>query len=115
MALTQTAIQLAQSKEVLLDLDKQVMEELQTQTVNLKNATEQLMAQLMSWEQRYLLKSPINGKVTFLSVWSPNQNVESGASVFVVVPMALTFCWEQQQKHLPPIPHFDLDSIRSER
>ena len=86
MALTQTAIQLAQSKEVLLDLDKQVMEELQTQTVNLKNATEQLMAQLMSREQRYLLKSPINGKVTFLSVWSPNQNVESGASVFVVAP-----------------------------
>ena len=86
MALTQTAIQLAQSKEVLLDLDKQVMEELQTQTVNLKNATEQLMAQLMSWEQRYLLKSPINGKVTFLSLWSPNQNVESGASVFVVAP-----------------------------
>lgn len=86
MTLTQTAIQLTQSKEVLLDLKKQAMEEEQTQAVNLKNATEQLMVQLTSWEQRYLLKSPIGGKVTFLSVWSPNQNVESGASVFVVAP-----------------------------
>lgn len=86
MTLTQTAIQLAQSREVLLDLDRQAMEELQAQTVNLKNATEQLIAQLTSWEQRYVLKSPISGKVTFLSVWSPNQNVESGANIFVVAP-----------------------------
>lgn len=86
MALTQTAIQLAQSKEMLLDLKKQAMEEEQTQAVNLKNATEQLMVQITSWEQRYLLKSPIGGRVTFLSVWSPNQNVESGASIFVVAP-----------------------------
>lgn len=86
MALTQTAMQVLQSREALLDLDKQAMEELQTQTVSLKNATEQLITQLTSWEQRYVLKSPISGKVTFLSVWSPNQNVESGASIFVVAP-----------------------------
>lgn len=86
MTLTQTAMQLLQSREVLLDLDKQAMEELQTQTVSLKNTTEQLITQLTSWEQRYVLKSPISGKVTFLSVWSPNQNVESGASIFVVAP-----------------------------
>lgn len=86
MALTQTALQLTQSKEALLDLKKMALEEEQTQIVNLKNATEQLMVQLTSWEQRYLLKSPINGKVTFLSVWSPNQNVETGTTVFVVAP-----------------------------
>lgn len=86
MALTQTAIQLTQLKEALLDLKKMALEEEQTQIVNLKNATEQLMVQLTSWEQRYLLKSPISGKVTFLSIWSPNQNVESGASIFVVAP-----------------------------
>lgn len=32
------------------------------------------------------LKSSIGGKFTFLSVWSLNQNIESGASAFVVAP-----------------------------
>lgn len=86
MSLTQTSIQIEQSKATLLDLKKQALEEEQRYRVNLKNATEQLIAQLTSWEQQYLLKSPVNGKVTFLSVWSQNQNVEAGKSIFVVAP-----------------------------
>lgn len=86
MAMTQVAMQIEQSNETLLDLRKQALEEEQSQAVNLKNAVEQLMAQLHSWEQRYLLRSPVNGKVTFLGVWSPNQNVEAGVTVFVVAP-----------------------------
>lgn len=86
MSLTQTSIQIEQSKAALLDLKKQALEEEQRYRVNLKNATEQLIAQLTSWEQQYLLKSPVNGKVTFLSVWSQNQNVEAGKSIFVVAP-----------------------------
>lgn len=86
MAMTQVAMQIEQSNEVLLDLRKQALEEEQSQTVNLKNAVEQLVAQLHSWEQRYMLKSPVGGKVTFQRVWSANQNVEAGETVFVVAP-----------------------------
>lgn len=86
MALTQTSLQIEQAKEILLDIRKQALEEEQTQAVNLKNATEELSAQLSSWEQDYVLKAPVAGRVTFLSVWSSNQNVESGATVFVVAP-----------------------------
>ena len=45
-----------------------------------------MQSQLTAWEQRYLLRSPVGGKVTFLNVWSVNQYVESGATVFVVAP-----------------------------
>lgn len=86
MAMTQVAMQIEQSNEALLDLRKQAFEEEQSQAVNLKNAVEQLMAQLYSWEQRYVLKSPVGGKITFQRVWSPNQNVEAGETVFVVAP-----------------------------
>lgn len=86
MALTQTIIQRDQSKAVLLDLKKEGLEEEQRYLLALKNATEQLMVQLTSWEQQYILKSPVDGKVTFLSVWSANQNVEIGKSIFVVAP-----------------------------
>lgn len=87
MQLTQTAIQIEQSKELLLDLEKQALEEEQTQIVNLKNSVEQLMAQINTWEQRYLLKTPVEGKVTLMSVWNQNQNVETGNTVFVVAPV----------------------------
>lgn len=86
MSVTQTSIQIEQSKAALLDLKKQALEEEQSYMLALKNATEQLMAQLTSWEQKYLLKSPVSGKVTFLSVWSENQNIEIGKSIFVVAP-----------------------------
>ncbi|MCE8685258.1 HlyD family efflux transporter periplasmic adaptor subunit [Bacteroides fragilis] len=86
MQLTQVDMQIEQSEETLLDLEKQAFEEQQTQEVNLRNATDQLLGQLAAWEQHYLLRSPVGGKVTFLNVWSVNQYVESGATVFVVAP-----------------------------
>ena len=86
MQLTQVDMQIEQSEEALLDLEKQAFEEQQTQEVNLRNATDQLLGQLAAWEQHYLLRSPVGGKVTFLNVWSVNQYVESGATVFVVAP-----------------------------
>ena len=86
MQLTQVDMQIEQSEEALLDLEKQAFEEQQTQEVNLRNATDQLLGQLAAGEQHYLLRSPVGGNVTFLNVWSVNQYVESGATVFVVAP-----------------------------
>ena len=54
MQLTQVDMQIEQSEETLLDLEKQAFEEKQTQAVNLRNATDQLQSQLTAWEQRYL-------------------------------------------------------------
>lgn len=86
MSLLQTKIQLVQHEENLLDIRKQAYEEEHTYQTELKNAIEQLIAQLSTWKQSYLLKSPICGKATFMTVWSRNQNVKSGETVFVVQP-----------------------------
>lgn len=86
MSLLQAEMQLEQQEENLLDLGKQAYDEEQNHKLELKNAVEQLEAQLSSWEQNYLFCSPICGKVTFMTVWSRNQNVESGETVFVVQP-----------------------------
>jgi multidrug resistance efflux pump len=57
----------------------------------LKERSDILMNQLKEWEQAFILKSPINGQVTFTSFWSSNQFVASGSVVFTVVP-------QQEQK-----------------
>lgn len=86
MSLTQVGMQIEQSKENLLDIRHQALTEEQRYEVNLKNAVEQLQVSLTSWEQHYLLVAPLSGKLTFMSVWSKNQNMTAGESVFVIAP-----------------------------
>jgi multidrug resistance efflux pump len=42
------------------------------------------------WEQKYVLKAEMDGKVTFLDVWAKNQWIQAGQHVFTVIPQAST-------------------------
>ncbi|MRT93863.1 HlyD family secretion protein [Ancylomarina sp. 16SWW S1-10-2] len=67
-----------------LDLDKEKQrKELQDVIIQ---TNDNLIAQMDIWEQNYLLKSPIDGSVSFNSFWSANQNVKQGDKVFTVIP-----------------------------
>lgn len=86
MSLSQIEMQIEQDRGNLLDLHHQALTEEQKYTQNLKNATGQLQASITSWEQRYLLVAPISGKLTFMSVWSDDQYLTFGESLFVIAP-----------------------------
>ena len=45
-----------------------------------------MLASIESWEQTFLLVSPIEGTVTFNTVWTNHQFVTAGDKVFAVVP-----------------------------
>jgi HlyD family secretion protein len=49
----------------------------------------QLKAAIEEWELMYVLKSPMDGKVTFTGYWTENQNVTAGSEIFSVVPNAI--------------------------
>ncbi|MBC7920341.1 MAG: HlyD family efflux transporter periplasmic adaptor subunit [Ferruginibacter sp.] len=53
---------------------------------NVENTLKTLESQLDTWEQRYLLQTPIAGKVAFVKYRSDNQFVRSGEEVMTVVP-----------------------------
>jgi HlyD family secretion protein len=61
-------------------------EEENTKLATLKERYDNLSSQLISWEQNYVLKTPIAGQVTFNNYWSINQFVSNGSVVFTVVP-----------------------------
>ncbi|TYQ00347.1 HlyD family secretion protein [Tenacibaculum adriaticum] len=46
----------------------------------------QLKKVIKDWEQQFVLKSSIEGKVSFLSYWSENQSVNPGDLVFTIIP-----------------------------
>jgi len=53
---------------------------------NVIQSYNQLKRSLKTWELKYVLKSSINGKVSFLSFWSANQTVNTGDLVFTIIP-----------------------------
>lgn len=57
-----------------------------TYSQDLQNAEQNLKTALSTWDQKFLLRSPINGKVTVFDIWDQYQNVEIGKVLFTVVP-----------------------------
>lgn len=85
-SLKQSELQLIQGKENLLDLQQQATELERKYKLSLQNASEELSAQIKTWEQNYLLVSPIAGVVNQMGVWSNNQNINTGETVFTIIP-----------------------------
>ncbi len=46
----------------------------------------QLKKVIKDWEHRYVLKSDIDGKVSFMNYWNENQTVAQGDLVFTIIP-----------------------------
>ena len=57
---------------------------------NVIRSFQQLKKAIEEWEQKYVLKAEIEGKVTFLDVWAKNQWVQAGQHVFSIIPKAST-------------------------
>ena len=53
---------------------------------SLELAYQNLNNEILNWEQQYVLKSPIDGKITIFDVWNKNQNVRVGDILFTIVP-----------------------------
>ena len=85
-SLKQSELQLMQGEENLLDLQQQATELERRYKLSLHNALEALNAQIKAWERDFLLVSPIEGVVNQMGVWSRNQNVNLGETIFIVTP-----------------------------
>ncbi len=53
---------------------------------NVIQSYNQLKRSIRNWELKYVLKSSVKGKVSFLSLWNKNQTVNPGDLVFTVIP-----------------------------
>jgi multidrug resistance efflux pump len=53
---------------------------------NVIHAFYQLKKALKDWDLNYVLRSSMDGKVSFLQLWAANQTVSSGDNVFSIIP-----------------------------
>jgi HlyD family secretion protein len=89
-SLNSLQIQIGQLKESLLDTKQQDVEKTNGLQTLLQTLVSQLQTGIEEWELSYVLRAPVDGKVTFANYWVENQNVSSGEEVFTVVPVSQT-------------------------
>lgn len=79
-------INLLQSEQSVLDLRKQLSEQLKELQIALASSYDMLQTQVLNWEQSYLLVSPCDGIATLTNYWQKNQNISSGDVLITIVP-----------------------------
>lgn len=84
--LANTKIQIAQLNQSIIDQQLEYENQKKQLELILNEAYNNLLGQIAQWEQNYVLKAPINGKVVFNQFWSVNQNVQAGNQVLTIVP-----------------------------
>lgn len=76
-----------------LDLEKQIsdLKHERTETIGvsqrkLQESMKRLISEIEIWEEEYVLRAPVAGRVAFYDFWASTQYVTQGSQVFVVAP-----------------------------
>lgn len=77
---------IAQLEQNILELEQEYEEQYKQLFNALSNSYQTLINQIRTWEQTWLLITPIDGRVTFTKFWSVNQDVVANDNVFSIVP-----------------------------
>lgn len=86
VSLKNTELMIMQMEQQLIELSNQFDTDVATHILELSKSRQQLISQINIWKDKYIIQSPIAGKVTFTKFWSNNQNVLIGERLASVVP-----------------------------
>ncbi|RUT78843.1 HlyD family secretion protein [Ancylomarina longa] len=89
-SLASTQISISEVQQQIIDLEIKKENERKVLQNTMIQSYDNLKAQIDIWEQKYLIRTPIAGKVSFNKFWSSNQNVKQGERVFMVLPLDST-------------------------
>ncbi|HQQ13451.1 MAG TPA: HlyD family efflux transporter periplasmic adaptor subunit [Bacteroidales bacterium] len=79
-------IQISQLEAAIMEMELQDQQQMSGLVSTYSEAIENLCAQIDIWENRYVLKSPVDGNCVFTKYWSSNQNLTIGETVFTILP-----------------------------
>lgn len=77
-------LQISEYEKTIIDLDQQYQESRRERLLTLQESYKNLLSQLSGWEQKYILKAPIDGTVSFFKYWSDNQYVSMNDEVMTI-------------------------------
>ena len=84
--LAQTQKEIIELQQEIIGAEKDFEDQKRKYQSELIESLNVLKSRLDYWDKAFVLKTPIEGHVTFTNFWSKNQQVKSGEIVFTVVP-----------------------------
>ncbi|MCK4762302.1 MAG: HlyD family efflux transporter periplasmic adaptor subunit [Candidatus Aminicenantes bacterium] len=84
--ITRARIEISQLRQQILEQELEREKQADQLQLVLSKYYEDLSGYLALWEQKFVLKTPVKGVVSFTKFWSATQNVKVGDNVFTVVP-----------------------------
>ena len=84
-SLANAKVQVAQILNTISDLRLQKEQEKRQLEISLLSAWESTSTAVREWKQTYLLRSPIEGVVSYNNLWKINQNINVGDKAFSVI------------------------------
>lgn len=87
-SVTSNNIQVQQIEKQIADLELQYLERKNVLSTTLDHSRRELLAGITRWKESYLILSPLNGTLSFLSFTESNMYVDQGTKLFAVVPQS---------------------------
>lgn len=78
--------QIEQTESEIQKTQIEETEKLNQMNLDLASTYTNLIDNLKLWEEKYVFKSPINGKIQFLNFWTNEQFIQAGEPIFSIVP-----------------------------
>ena len=79
-------IQINSIEKNILQLQIQDYQELTKLKNELQQNLKSLNAEINKWRKNYIIESPVDGKISFSSIWTVNQNIQTGDELFSIIP-----------------------------
>lgn len=86
-SLKTTEINIINQKRTLLELQEQHQITLEQFELSISGNIKSLKKHFENWKEKYLLRSPIHGRVTLTKYWSENHVASTGQRIATVVPI----------------------------
>ena len=84
--LSDSQIKISELDQEILDLELNYQEQKKQYEQEITESLDKLLAGLDDYELKHILKSPIEGKISFNKIWSNNQYVRADDKVFTIIP-----------------------------
>ena len=84
--ITSTRMQITEAYHQLGQLEIEQKEKERNLDVDLLSTYQNLKANITAWEQKYVFKTPLDGKVEFLKFIANGQFVQAGDAIFGIIP-----------------------------
>ncbi len=106
-SIIQNQLQQSEYQKTMATLQNEHAAQQQELLDKVRAAAKVLAGRLAGWDQQYVLRTPIAGKINFFKVWTPNQYVKTDDPIFVVVPPL------HQQYARAALPVFKAGKVRA--